>query len=104
MNYEETIELEENIKLKNKAEEIYKQFQKNIRLEVSSYKGDGRFLFWSDEHNQTYFKVEGDKIIFECRFLHEKYDVEVSLSGIFSALKNKYRGLDHLKATVREKK
>lgn len=103
MNYEETIELEENVKLKNKAEEIYKKFQKNIKLEVSKYKGDGKFLHWSDSHNSTYFKVDESKIFYECKFLHESYNVECTPSGIFSCLKRKYRGVEHLESAVRDK-
>lgn len=103
MTYEEIIELEENIQLKNKANEIYEKFCKNIKLEVSKYKGDGRFLHWSDSHNSTYFTVQGDKIYYECRFLHESYDVECTPNGIFSGLKREYRGIDHLESAVRGK-
>lgn len=101
MTYEETIELEENVKLKNKANQIYETFCKNIKLDVSKHKGNGKFLYWSDEHNAKYFVVDGNHIYFKCEFLHESYSVQCTPSGIFSALKRKYRGVDHLQSTVK---
>ena len=100
MDYEEVIELEANIKLKNRAEEIYKDFKDNIKLDVSTYKGKGRFLFWSDGNNEKYFTIQEDCIYFDCNFLHERYGVEVTVSAIFYALKNKSRVIDHLESTV----
>jgi len=41
--------------------------------------------------------------VFQCRFLHETYDVEVTPSGIFNALKKEYRGVSHLSSAVRER-
>ena len=100
MTYLETIELEENIKIKNEADIIYQNFLKNVKLEPKNYKGDGKFLFKSDEHNQTYFTIINDKFVYQCRFLHETYDVLVTPSGIFDALKEKYRGVEHLSFDV----
>jgi len=101
MTYEETIELEENIKLKNEANEIYEMFLLNVILEPKKYKSNGRFVFWEDSHNTTFIALKNDKFVLECRFLHESYDVEITPASIFSGLKNKYRGIDHLKAYVR---
>jgi hypothetical protein len=101
MTYEETIELEENIKLKNEANEIYEMFLQNIKLEPKKYKGEGRFVFSQDSHNTTYITLKNEKFVLECRFLHESYDVEITPASIFSGLKKKYRGVDHLKAYVR---
>lgn len=98
LTYEKTIELEENIKIKNQADKIYADFLKNIKLEPKNYKGNGRFLYWSDQYNQTYISLVDDKFVLQCRFLHESYDVEITPSSIFNALKNKYRGADHLYA------
>jgi len=100
LTYEQTIELESNIRLKNEAERIYLLFLNNIKLKAKSYKGDGKFLFWSDEHNAMYFQIRGDKFIFICAFLHENYSVEVTPAGIFDALKKKYRGVEHLSSVV----
>ena len=101
LSYEATIELEKNIKIKNQAEAIYQNFLSNVKLEAKNYKGEGRFLFWSDEHNQTYFTLKNDKFIFQCRFLHETYNVDVTPSGIFGAIKNNDRGVTHLESAVR---
>lgn len=100
MTYEETIELEENIKIKNEANEIYEMFLQNVRLEPKKYKGEGRFVYAQDAHNVTYITLKDDRFILECRFLHESYDVEITPTSIFNGLKNKYRGIDHLKAYV----
>lgn len=103
LTYEQTIELEQNIKLKNEAETLYANFLKNIKLEPSKYKGDGIFSHWKDEYNETYFKIKENKFYFVCAFLHEDYTVEVTPSGIFSALQKKYRGVDHFTTAVRNR-
>ena len=102
INYEQTIDLEKSIKIKNEAETIYQNFLKNVKLEVKNYKGEGRFLFWRDQHNAIYFKIKDEIFYFECRFLNETYDVEVTPSGIFDALKKEDRGVLHLSAAVRK--
>lgn len=101
LTYEQTIELEKNIQLKNKAEEIYTNFLRNVKLNVKSYKGRGVFMFWSDSHNYIYFTLVKDTFHFQCDFLHESYDVEVTPSGIFHALQNKNRGVEHLEVHVK---
>ena len=100
MTYEETIELEENIKIKNKANEIYANFLKNIKLGVSQYKGAGRFVLWADSHNATYVTLKDDVFWLNCRFLHETYDMEITPSSIFSKLKSKSRVVEHLESIV----
>lgn len=100
LTYEQVIEMEENIRLKNKAEEICTNFMKNVKLDLTTFK-DGRFIIWSDSHNAKYLRIDGDKFVYECRFLHEKYNVEVTPSAIFSALKKKYRGVEHLEVDSR---
>lgn len=103
MTYEETIELEKNIVIKNIADEIYKNFLKNVKLDVGKHKGGGKFVHWSDSHNQTYFILDGDDFTFVCNFLHENYSIKVNPTSIFTAIKQKYRGVDHLKSAVRDK-
>ena len=100
LTYEQVIEMEENIRLKNKAEEIYNNFMKNVKLDLSTFK-DGRFRIWHDSHNAKYLEISGDKFIYQCRFLHETYNVAVTPSAIFSALKNNYRGVEHLEVDSR---
>jgi len=101
MNYEETVELEKNIKIKNKAEKLYGMFLKNVKLEVGKYKKDGKFIFWSDSHNKTYFTLENDVFTFQSRFLHESYDVTMTLDSLFTKIKENYRGIDHLEQAVK---
>jgi hypothetical protein len=102
LSYEQTIELEQNTKLANKAQEIYKMFLDNVKLSPKNYKGDGRFIFWSDYHNAIYFRLAQDgNFDFQCLFLHETYYMKVTPAGIFDSLKNNYRGVDHLIAMVR---
>lgn len=102
MTYEETIELEENVKLKNKADEIYQKFLKNVKLEPKKYQGEGRFIFWQDSHNTTYIRLNDDKFILECEFLHESYNVIITPEYIFNCLKRKDRGVEHLESYVRD--
>ncbi len=100
MNYEETIELENNIQVKNKAKDLYNKFLRNVKLDVGKYK-DGRFCVWSDSHNAEYLKINGsDRFVFQCRFLHESYDLIVHPSYIFNAIKNKHRVIDHFESFV----
>lgn len=103
MTYEQTVELEKNIKIKNEANSIYAKFLKNIKLEVKNYYGENKWLFWADEHNATYFVVRNDKFHYVCKFLHESYDIEVTPQGIFSALKNERSGVNHLISAVRDR-
>ena len=98
MDYNETIELEKNIKLKNKADKIYSDFMENVTLKTKSYCKNGRFIVWRDSHNTKYIRLENDVFYFECRFLHESYDMEITPPSIFNHLKNDYRGIDHLMA------
>ncbi len=100
LTYEQVIEMEENIRLKNKAEEIHTNFMKNVKLDLTTFK-DGRFRIWHDSLNAIYLRIDGDKFVYECRFIHETYNVEVTPSAIFSALKNKYRGVEHLEVDSR---
>lgn len=99
LSYEETIELEKNISVKNEAEKIYSDFLKNIKLSPANYK-KGQFLFWSDQYNEIYFTLMDEEFVFQCRFLHESYDVKVTPSGIFDALKRNYKGVEHLRSVV----
>ena len=100
LTYEQAIEMEENIRLKNKAEEIYNNFIKNVKLDLSTF-NDGKFRIWYDSHNAKYLEISDNKFIYQCRFLHETYNVEVTPSAIFSALKDKYRGVEHLEVDSR---
>lgn len=95
LTYEQVIEMEESIRLKNKAEEIYNNFIKNVKLDLRTFK-DGRFKIWNDSYNATYLEISDNKLIYQCRFLHETYNIEVTPSAIYSALKNECRGVEHL--------
>lgn len=103
MTYEETIELEQNVKIKNRADDLYSKFNKNIKLEAKGYKGNGLFLYWSDEHNATYIKVDSSGFTVQYRFLHESYDVPVNPSSLFNLIKKDYTGVKHLEYLVSDK-
>lgn len=94
--YHQIVELQENIRLKREADKIYSDFITNVKLDPSKYKGDGKFLFWNDSHNEMYFQLKKDEVVFICDFLHEHYVVTVTPEGIFNALKAKCRGVQHL--------
>lgn len=97
MTYEETIEIEENINLKNHANRIHNDFINNVKLSVKNFDGK-RFKLWSDNYNAKYVEIINGKLVYQCRFLHETYDIAIEPAAIFDALKSKYRGVDHLKA------
>ena len=96
MDYEGTIELEKNIIVKNSANQIYADFNAYVTFSAKNYEGDGIFKQWSDSHNATFFVMRKDHIVFQCRFLHEKYDLIISPSTLFEYIKKDYRGLHHL--------
>ena len=100
MNFDETVELEKNIKIKDEASEIYQNFKGNIKLKAADYTGCGRFRVWSDSHNSTYIVITDSGFKAEFRFLHESYDVEITPKELFEKIKAKYRGIDHLKALI----
>jgi hypothetical protein len=100
LTYEQTIELEKNIKLKNEANSIYQNFLTNVKLNVSEYKEDGKFRHTYDSYNSTYFQLKGNTFYYICDFLHENYIVTVTPSGIFAALQQKNRGVEHLSHEV----
>ena len=100
MTYEETIELEENVAIKNKADILYRDFINHIKLSVDNHVGEGRFIVWKDEHNAMYVSIKNKDFVFECRFLHETYNVLVNPSGLFNAIKMKDRGVDHLQSHI----
>lgn len=104
MNYQETVELEKNVKIKNDADEIYRQFLKNIKLSPAKFdKERRRYEIWSDSNNAIYVSENEGVFYFHCRFLHETYDLKVTPESIFSEIKSKYRGVDHLRASVGDK-
>ncbi len=100
LTYEQVTELEKNIKLKDKAKKIVDEFYENIKLNIKDYKGKGRFDVWNDSHNNIYIYLKDDKFYFRCNFFHETYDVEVTYSGVFQALKNGNRGIGHLESHI----
>ena len=101
MTYEETVELENNVKIKNEAEKIYSDFYKNVKLSVYNHTGNGKFLHWSDSHNSTFFILNADDTFtFRGEYLHNTYVLNVTKSAIFSAIKNDSRSLVHLKSAV----
>ena len=104
MTYEETIELEQHIKLKEEAKEIYRNFLQNIKLEPCKYKGNGRFLHRGDCHNAEYFDMAEDHFIFVGDFLNNFYTVAITEANLFECLKEENRsksGVEHLRVIVR---
>lgn len=105
MTYEETVELEKHVKIKNEADEIFRDFQKHANFKASSYIEKGnRFHIWGDSHNDTYVQITGGEFVYQCRFLNETYDVTITPSAIFGYINNKYKGLGHFEAYIRQLK
>jgi hypothetical protein len=101
MNYEETIELEKNVKIKNEADALYKKFNKFVALSAGKFDHENdRFTINKDQNNATYLSIKGGSFIYQCRFLHETYNCIVTPSSIFGYVKNNYRGLAHFKSWI----
>lgn len=100
MTYEETVELERNIKIKNKAKEIVREFKKNVSLDLSTKKGN-RFTIWQDQYNATYIEISKEDIIFVCNFLHEKYSIIVDESNIFNGILHCDKVIGHLASAAK---
>lgn len=100
MNFQETEELEKNIKIKNKAKELYCLFFKNVILKPNTFK-NGKFKIWNDSHNSKYIYIADDHFVYECCFLHERYILHIELEYIFKAIKENSRVIDHFSADVK---
>ena len=98
MTYEETVELEKNVKIKDEAEKICRDFKNNVVLRVKDHEGEGRFKIWSDSHNAVYVQVADEGLEFQCRFLHNTYNLMVDPASVFSAIKNGSRVIGHLES------
>lgn len=96
---EQTEELEKAIEIKKKAYELYNDFNKYFSFNADDYK-DGRFRIWNDSHNAAYIAVKENGFVYQGRFLHESYDVEINPASLFSYIKNKYRGVEHFSSSV----
>ena len=95
MTYDKVVELERNIKIKNKAKELVEGFKRNVVLNLRQKNGL-KFKIWSDEHNATYVEVDEKIILFICSFLHEHYSINVSEGSVYSGISNGDKVIDHL--------
>ena len=101
MNYEETVELEKNVKIKNEADALYKKFNQFVMLSAGKFDHESaRFTINKDSNNATYLSIKGGSFIYQCRFLHETYDCIITPSSIFGYVKENYRGLSHLRSWI----
>lgn len=103
MNYDRALEAEHFIELSNKSKKLFSLTSKTIKLELKNYKGNNRFELWSDSYNTISLEVRRDHCVFQCRFLHESYDVILTPKGIYNAMRDENRGIDHLRAYAKRK-
>jgi len=102
MTYDETVKLEAMVEMKNKADSLYNDFCANVELRAKDYKGAGRFEVWSDSHNTIYVVAGGESFLFQCRFLHESYNITITPSCIFDGIKDDYKGVGHLASYIKQ--
>ena len=101
MTYEETVELEKNVIIKNDADALYRKFKKHVELGAGKFDHkNNRFVIDKDSNNATYLSVGRDSFTYQCRFLHETYNVVVTPSTIFRHIRDNYPGLGHFRAWV----
>jgi len=101
MTFEQTKELEENIKIKDRAIKICEDFKNNIVLLARNYKGESAFTIWSDSHNEKYVIAHEKNFEFICAFLHENYAVMITPEAIFNSIKSGSPVIGHLEVIVR---
>lgn len=99
LSLEMTEELERAIEIKKQVEQLCRDFKNYFKLDAGTFK-KGRFNVWSDSDNATFISVSGDDLIFQCRFLHESYDVLIKPSALFEMMRDKYKGIEHFKSAV----
>lgn len=105
LSYEETVELEKNIKFKNEANQVYQDFLNHFKLNIKDYKSEyGMFEIWSDSNNASYIDLKDGVFYYRARYLHESYDVTINPGYLFGYIKNKYRGYEHFKSDVLARK
>lgn len=51
LTYEQTVELEKNVKIKNEADQVYRDFINHYTLKVSEFE-NGEFEDWNDSNNR----------------------------------------------------
>lgn len=102
MTYEETIELELNVKIKNKAQEIYKGFVDNTSLSLKDYK-NGRFKLWCDSNNAKYLDLKSSDPVLILDYINNNHRITVTPSSIFSAIKSMDRFVTHLASMAKVK-
>lgn len=107
MTYEETIELEQNVKFKNQADVLYSNFVKHAKFNLSDWDfSKNRYKIRSEEHNSAYIHFGKTSLTYQGRFLHNTYDLTITPSAIFSYLKADYEdknnrnGFGHLKSYI----
>ena len=106
MTYDETVELEKNVAIKNKADQLCSDFKMHVKLSPNGYgKAKDRFHYWSDSHDDIYIGIsESGDFIYQARFLHENYNVTITPQAIFQYIYEGYRGVEHFEALVNKAK
>lgn len=100
LTLEMTSELEKAIAIKKEVEQICADFKKYFKLNAGTWENK-RFTVWSDSNNATYIAFDQhNDLVFQCRFLHETYDVIIRPSNLFNYIRDSYRGMEHFKSAI----
>lgn len=57
LSYHQTIELEKNLKTRDRADKIYKDFVTNVTFPMERYQGKGKFLVKGEELTCSWFQL-----------------------------------------------
>ena len=57
LTYDQTIELENNLKVRGRADKIYKDFIRNVTFPMERYQGNGKFLVAAAELHSSHFQL-----------------------------------------------
>lgn len=89
LTYDQTIELEKNLKVRDRADKIHKDFIRNVSFPMERYQGNGKFLVKSTELCSSYFVLqsESDYWIFVYTSRGDSVKIDVTPHGIYNAIK-----------------
>jgi hypothetical protein len=70
-------------RLRAEAEADFGLIKSKIKFKI----GEGRVTIWNDGNNAEYVTHDG---VWQARYLHQTYDVDCSIEGIFKSYKEAY--------------
>lgn len=86
MKINEIEDLENLIKMKDKAKLLFSKVAKNQKVDLFSEKK----IVWKDAHNSEFLIFKDGMWYWVAAYLHQHYEVPIDEDGIYQLLKNSY--------------